>query len=1335
MEVRSTISLNSSLVEDVHEKWKQCHARGSPTPTATIPIEQAEGNQTLVEQTGELLIAPTSQREQEARFPVVIDCFPTSCLRESEAEHGIFTARRRLQPSLRRSRLQELQSESRREGAVDWWSMSTNSFNVQLLITGLQPQGQQVENAHTQALTASNHGVTQDSSAGASSVTAAPLTAVVSISNATATPSMSAPTSVPAATSVADAVVQAQNQPVAGSYQQAAGMQAPMAEQWYRQQLQYQQYYQQYPGYDPYQQQYQQYGQYQQQPYQQYPQNQMQLQTQVLGHSQFPQAQHVPVQQSHPQVQPQIIQQTTQLSAQPGPPHYPQVQAYPQVQQPVVQPAVLPQQLPQPPMQQHHPQSQQRPVSVPQAAYVQSQSLQQIPHGVQQQRPTHPQLPGVAQQASQSQFPIQQPQQMRPPQTHISVQAQQYPAMQPHAQAPFTNAASHPQVNHSANQPGQQIHLPVGVQIHPQQQSIGQFPSTQLPQQGGFPSQPPSHSQHSSRPQGQPYVQSQLSVPPTQGRNVVPNQPMPQQVQHSPAKPIQSGLNQHSPNHNHLARQHGSTQQSHLHSGSQGSLVSTASRSGTDTYQLTATGSDPKSAVVEKTADSVINKVNQVKQSAKEAAGNADGSETSRSSELVISKPEGDSKSLGEGEASITDIKENVETTEKKDGLMSILNGDEQEESNISKFVESEKEIHRTEGKPNIKPSPMVEGMTTESISDGPNTVQSLPGKNKEMDNGDQVYSTRSQGIGNAVLPNLQGQLQHGAESHDKVLPLPGYHDRGPSQFPQPQSGSVGLRRISPSGPPLHHEIHAPQSFPHGHTPVMSDGSMVSQRPSGPDRIFPQIMPQSGLSQERRFKEPFPYAIPGPPTAHGQLRPPGYVENSPYLAQAPVMAEPFQTPAIKQPYGSTISPKNVEEINPFPLRSQSYGAPSIPVSQVSGHMDPLTRPVMGGPGYYDGRQFDSHRSLPGEHTPFGQQTAMQPNMMKMNGLSGKGPAAVMNDLAFSHGVSDDRFRPPPGERFRPLPEEGFRAQQCEQFGPTMESGRHIANHREFNDGLKLFPRPGHLDGDGAQSFNSYGASSRSLDRDSDGGLRPFDRASVGSFPPHPLTGRVPPSSGTTEFVPLEIADRQRGPPFHEDLGGKHDAHPERFRPFPEYSRPHFDRLPHIRSPGIPDVSGNFRAEPAHFRKEIDGFDISQNRLRASDHVGHGLTNNVRAGEQFGSRNLPSHSRFNDPASHGLVRGGEPFGFGGYGRTPIGDSGFSNSYPLHGSASLHGDVESLEHLRKRNVSSGWCRICKIDCETVEGLEVHSQTKDHQNMAMEIVLGIKKENAKKQKLSVF
>lgn len=46
----------------------------------------------------------------------------------------------------------------------------------------------------------------------------------------------------------------------------------------------------------------------------------------------------------------------------------------------------------------------------------------------------------------------------------------------------------------------------------------------------------------------------------------------------------------------------------------------------------------------------------------------------------------------------------------------------------------------------------------------------------------------------------------------------------------------------------------------------------------------------------------------------------------------------------------------------------------------------------------------------------------------------------------------------------------------------------------------------------------------------------------------------------------------------------------------------------------------------------------------------------------------------------------------------------------------------------------CLICKVDCETVEGLELHSQTREHQKIAMDMVLTIKKENAKKHRLSI-
>lgn len=65
-------------------------------------------------------------------------------------------------------------------------------------------------------------------------------------------------------------------------------------------------------------------------------------------------------------------------------------------------------------------------------------------------------------------------------------------------------------------------------------------------------------------------------------------------------------------------------------------------------------------------------------------------------------------------------------------------------------------------------------------------------------------------------------------------------------------------------------------------------------------------------------------------------------------------------------------------------------------------------------------------------------------------------------------------------------------------------------------------------------------------------------------------------------------------------------------------------------------------------------------------------------------------------------------------------------------SFQGDADSFDKSRKRKpLSMGWCRICRIDCETVEGLDAHSQTREHQKMAMDLVISIKQQSKRKQK----
>ncbi|KAJ1286240.1 hypothetical protein BS78_03G338100 [Paspalum vaginatum] len=52
---------------------------------------------------------------------------------------------------------------------------------------------------------------------------------------------------------------------------------------------------------------------------------------------------------------------------------------------------------------------------------------------------------------------------------------------------------------------------------------------------------------------------------------------------------------------------------------------------------------------------------------------------------------------------------------------------------------------------------------------------------------------------------------------------------------------------------------------------------------------------------------------------------------------------------------------------------------------------------------------------------------------------------------------------------------------------------------------------------------------------------------------------------------------------------------------------------------------------------------------------------------------------------------------------------------------------------RNGDVGWCRICMFHCGTAENLDLHVQTREHQQFAMDIVLKMKQDVAMRQKLN--
>ncbi|KAI4385572.1 hypothetical protein MLD38_003583 [Melastoma candidum] len=121
-----------------------------------------------------------------------------------------------------------------------------------------------------------------------------------------------------------------------------------------------------------------------------------------------------------------------------------------------------------------------------------------------------------------------------------------------------------------------------------------------------------------------------------------------------------------------------------------------------------------------------------------------------------------------------------------------------------------------------------------------------------------------------------------------------------------------------------------------------------------------------------------------------------------------------------------------------------------------------------------------------------------------------------------------------------------------------------------------------------------------------------------------------------------------------------------------------------------------------------------------------------------------HFRLGEPASLGSSRdlareliGRESFGNIRMNHPQFLEPRFRSNISSHGflnDGKYPGDSKPFDNSRKRQAGSmGWCRICKVDCETVEGLEMHSQTREHQKAAIDIVRSFKQQNAKKLKLS--
>ncbi|MCL7027232.1 hypothetical protein MKW94_028469 [Papaver nudicaule] len=614
------------------------------------------------------------------------------------------------------------------------------------------------------------------------------------------------------------------------------------------------------------------------------------------------------------------------------------------------------------------------------------------------------------------------------------------------------------------------------------------------------------------------------------------------------------------------------------------------------------------------------------------------------------------------------------------------------------------------------------------------------------------------------ALPQLPHHIhpQQGIAQQSTVMRPPQAHT--PMQHPQASAmllPSQGPRpnmlpaQQQPVRPPIHHAGHVIQPHP-GMTTLQQQPAPQQKQQLQAHLPHPQSFPgQTPGSVQNQSHQPGPF--PQHQAVQPQIRaqgPPASLQNNPTAfgmqphqsqnhAGRPVVPNSgVSHQKFQHSTGGTAQAKPVQPNGVQPASSQNYPSRAntqaqSPSVQVSKKVEPML-------------ETSSQNNDAKEPAP-SRELEVAPSRELAGGTK---------DPSVPNGSQDDRVTSVAEERYTKAPEDGYNQLSEERFKPFPgEPNRHIADRREFDEDLKQFPRAGHLDAERFPGYESY-PSSRPLDRG------PYGNHDVGPKldGPSGAASRLPPyPSGNSSAHPMMPV----GFP-NENMGRKGDlaaGHPDFLRPF-ECGR----RMPPPRSPGrefprfvadgidgrdshvfgeryksyLPSNGSEFQESryphlPSHLRGGVhDGADILPSHMRGVEPGGpRHFSNHMHMGEPAGFDPFPNHLRMGGPGNFGpgnLAPG--MLGEVGHGR--IGDPGYNGGFPYSehpiDSGYYHADEESFDQSRKRKQGSmGWCRICKVDCETVEGLEAHSQTRDHQKMAMDMVLNIKKSSAKKQKLS--
>ncbi|KAJ8751422.1 hypothetical protein K2173_016627 [Erythroxylum novogranatense] len=1135
---------------------------------------------------------------------------------------------------------------------------------------------------------------------------------------------------------------------------------APTGEQWYQQQQQYQQYYQSYPGYDPYQQHYQHYYPYQQQPVAQsqqpqtyiqpqHPQAQQQThlqvqpqvpQTQPLSqppphpsHSQVPvvsqphnQAQFSLQQQTHPAIQPQShVQQQSQLPIHGHPPPQAQSHAQAQIVQSYPQSMQMPQnQQPQPQMQHLQPQSQvqthsqfypqHHPVPLPlPVSHSTQMHAQHHPH------PNQPVNPSIQPQAhhlsanavtGHHSYPQPQPQQIQLGNRYQQIDVHPQSGSQLQSQHPGQMQFQLPQ-QHPLRPPPQatfqNLQQPVLLPVHdqpPNAPPLQQLPAHSHSHQPVVPVHQRPVMQPVQPPMNQQYLQHQQ---PSSGQPLGPGQnqknqlvPYIQQEVHaqSPIRPqCPPQLLQQQPQQN-IALTPGMLN----HQSVTGGAPVLPHGVPTLPYPQSPGGTHlrPVQVGVNQHSGNFLRANNQVPLLSELHCGAGSKPMSDRSDGM-------DDKGVEAEKSSQKAVTRDMDDSDTVSGIKA--------DNGAIKNVKSESDIKLVEDENKAI------GEATQIASGGhwSKTVkeEAIEGTGEQKDTSDanhkKIQSSVSDGKEIKETPLLKAPIMQECEhTKEQVVKLQEQKaapeiSGGHSVLGQIQGAGL-LQRSQTVQVPDERKQHPPQSY-YG-PPFLQKKSVLPSVLQVPSPGFPHHTQSSGHVPQLRPLDPV---------------------HIPHFGQAlNSLPEHSQHPMYKQPYGPEVLPAGIPGpgfTSAFGRGSGLHARPPGPYNQ--GHTPPTEVEHVLPPkqsNNADDRRLD----------PFGLNSDMYSNKMRSNGV-------LARDSSSTLGLRDDPSKTFPDEHLIPLPQD-----------PT---------RRTIDDDLKHIPN---LDVDRAHKFGSKFASSGCLDKVHHGvGM------DIAQGPP----GKVPYSLNHDKFEPPASSVPTRFiPPFHHDgmlhpsdVGGSPvgfsesapkmsnsgRVYPEYFGSGPGYGNWHRDHLV-PRSPGgdYPRLSFHrFGAHPGP--DDISSVELNQfgGPISSSFHDSkfHGPPGNFHRGDFESPGNLHLRSRRHDGLPHHLYRAehvephelpsnlqrGESFGFGAYpgharmgnfvdpGHPRFGEPGFRRNFA--------GNLEPYENSRKRKPTTmGWCRICKVDCETVEGLDLHSQTREHQKMAMDMVLTIK-QKAKKQK----